>query len=238
MARRSFHRLLQLLLSRLARVISPADGPGFLYAFVDGGVLWKIGMTKDFHRRRAEWDNQCPFPGRIWMAPVPTMTRRRAESIAHLALEDSCLDRPRLWCNNCLDDDNLPSPRDCCCSLDVKLCFVHRARPASSGLVVLRVALLVLVVLAVCGFWGGLVVIAGTTFQVSMWASSNGNKIIAEFHNETNKYYAYRWDVSLYWCRRQEFEPHSIQGIRTLAFCQVGQYSGKQYLSDALPLSH
>ncbi|KAJ3933657.1 MAG: hypothetical protein NXY57DRAFT_1037451 [Lentinula lateritia] len=73
----------------------------FLYAFVDGGVLWKIGMPKDFDRRRAEWDNQCPFPGRIWMAPVPTMTRRRAESLAHLALENSCLDRPRVWCNNC-----------------------------------------------------------------------------------------------------------------------------------------
>ncbi|KAJ3886275.1 hypothetical protein GG344DRAFT_69802 [Lentinula edodes] len=45
MARRAFHRLLRLLLSRLARVISPADGPGFLYAFVDGGVLWKEGTV-------------------------------------------------------------------------------------------------------------------------------------------------------------------------------------------------
>ncbi|KAH7868656.1 hypothetical protein F5879DRAFT_927889 [Lentinula edodes] len=136
MARRAFHRLLRLLLSRLARVISPADGPGFLYAFVDGGVLWKIGMTKDFHRRRAEWDNQCPFPGRIWMAPVPTMTRRRAESIAHLALEDSCLDRPRLWCNNCFN-------RTVSWFLDLDL---HLPVYAFCSLVVL----------AVCGFWGGI----------------------------------------------------------------------------------
>ncbi|KAJ3874539.1 hypothetical protein F5051DRAFT_431274 [Lentinula edodes] len=148
MARRAFHRLLRLLLSRLARVISPADGPGFLYAFVDGGVLWKVGMTKDFDRRRAQWDNQCPFPGRIWMAPVPTMTRRRAKSIAHLALEDSCLDRLRLWCNNCFN-----------CTISWFLSLLPR--PASSGLVVLRVALLVyafcsLVVLTVCGFWGGI----------------------------------------------------------------------------------
>ncbi|KAJ3897447.1 hypothetical protein F5879DRAFT_927832 [Lentinula edodes] len=49
-----------------------------------------------------------------------------------------------------LDDDNLPNPCDCCGSLD------GIPRPASSGLVVLRVALLVLVVLAVCGFWGGI----------------------------------------------------------------------------------
>ncbi|KAJ4466776.1 hypothetical protein C8R41DRAFT_871519 [Lentinula lateritia] len=90
----------QIFLQRPARFY-PSIRRCFLYAFVDGGVLWKIGMTKDFDRRRAEWDNQCPFPGRIWMAPVPTMTRRRAESLAHLALENSCLDRPRVWCNNC-----------------------------------------------------------------------------------------------------------------------------------------
>ncbi|KAJ3888006.1 hypothetical protein GG344DRAFT_68345 [Lentinula edodes] len=53
---RSSGQLRVLYASRRARGVSLADGPGFLYAFVDHGHLWKIGMSDNYDRRRAEWD--------------------------------------------------------------------------------------------------------------------------------------------------------------------------------------
>ncbi|KAJ3858279.1 hypothetical protein EV359DRAFT_69136, partial [Lentinula novae-zelandiae] len=47
-----------------------ADGPGFLYAFVDHGVFWKVGMSIDYDRRKAEWERQCPCPSRVWLPPM------------------------------------------------------------------------------------------------------------------------------------------------------------------------
>ncbi|KAJ3850691.1 hypothetical protein EV368DRAFT_66391 [Lentinula lateritia] len=42
-----------------SRVPSLADGPGFLYAFVDHGVYWKVGMSINYDRRKAEWERHC-----------------------------------------------------------------------------------------------------------------------------------------------------------------------------------
>ncbi|KAJ3964539.1 hypothetical protein EV361DRAFT_873926 [Lentinula raphanica] len=69
-----------------------------LYAFVEHGHRWKVGMTNDFDRRRAEWDRQCPSSTRIWLPPVAVKRRRRAECLAHLLLEIDCADRPKVYC--------------------------------------------------------------------------------------------------------------------------------------------
>ncbi|KAJ3720650.1 hypothetical protein C8R42DRAFT_643035 [Lentinula raphanica] len=87
--------------TRKLRSISPADGRGFLYAYLDDGVDWKVGMSNNFARRRREWDRQCPCPTRIWMEPLPVAKRRRAESLAHLLIEGICTDRPRKHCAKC-----------------------------------------------------------------------------------------------------------------------------------------
>ncbi|KAJ3767794.1 hypothetical protein FB446DRAFT_792882 [Lentinula raphanica] len=87
--------------SRRARSTSPADGPGFLYVFVDNGTRYKVGMTKNFARRRAEWDRQCPCLNREWKKPIAVRRRRRAEALAHLLLELACFDRPYIHCPTC-----------------------------------------------------------------------------------------------------------------------------------------
>ncbi|KAH7868989.1 hypothetical protein F5051DRAFT_432608 [Lentinula edodes] len=85
MARRSSRILHALYTSKRSRVPSPADGPGFLYAFVDSDVYWKVGMTSDYDRRKAEWDRQCPCPSRVWLPPVRVVWRRKAGASADLA---------------------------------------------------------------------------------------------------------------------------------------------------------
>ncbi|KAJ3892277.1 hypothetical protein GG344DRAFT_64761 [Lentinula edodes] len=87
MARRSSRKLLALYVSRRSRVPSLADGPGFLYAFVEHGVYWKVGMSIDYDRRKAEWERQCPCPSRFWLPPMRVLRRRKSESLAHLLLE-------------------------------------------------------------------------------------------------------------------------------------------------------
>ncbi|KAJ3755619.1 hypothetical protein EV360DRAFT_72728 [Lentinula raphanica] len=69
MARRPSRVLRTLYASRQLRSTSFADVPGVLYAYVDDGHRWKIGMTRNFARRKYEWDKQCPFPNRRWMPP-------------------------------------------------------------------------------------------------------------------------------------------------------------------------
>ncbi|KAJ4468483.1 hypothetical protein C8R41DRAFT_871172 [Lentinula lateritia] len=65
MARRSSRSLHALYTSRRSRLPSPADGPGFLYAFVDSDVYWKVGMTSDYDRRKTEWDRQLYGEGKL-----------------------------------------------------------------------------------------------------------------------------------------------------------------------------
>ncbi|KAJ3870957.1 hypothetical protein F5051DRAFT_434241 [Lentinula edodes] len=101
MTRRPTQTLRSLYIRLLRRQISPSDGRGWLYAYLDGGTEWKIGMSKDFVRRRRDWDKQCPCPNRMWFSPVPVANRRRAESLAHIQLELECIDRPRRYCRSC-----------------------------------------------------------------------------------------------------------------------------------------
>ncbi|KAJ3829002.1 hypothetical protein F5880DRAFT_1657692 [Lentinula raphanica] len=98
MHKRSPTRLAALYKKRKSQPISPADGWGVLYAYLDNGVDFKVGMTSNFARRRREWDRQCPCPTRIWMDTLPVAHRRRAESLAHLLIEGICTDRPRKHC--------------------------------------------------------------------------------------------------------------------------------------------
>ncbi|KAJ3818245.1 hypothetical protein F5880DRAFT_1617551 [Lentinula raphanica] len=79
MAKRPDHALHTLYARRRSRPTSRADGPGYLYAFVDHGHLWKLGMTNNFDRRKAEWDRRCPSPDRRWMPPIAVKRRRRAD---------------------------------------------------------------------------------------------------------------------------------------------------------------
>ncbi|KAJ3731760.1 hypothetical protein DFJ43DRAFT_1039791 [Lentinula guzmanii] len=76
--RRLTLKLRALYASRRARATSLADRPGYLYAFVDRGRYWKLGMTSDFERRKAQWDNECSRTHRRWLPPVRVMRRQRA----------------------------------------------------------------------------------------------------------------------------------------------------------------
>ncbi|KAJ3724767.1 hypothetical protein C8R42DRAFT_640692 [Lentinula raphanica] len=78
MARRSRRILRSLYAKRQARSTSRADGPGYIYAFVDRARRFKIGMTKNFAQRRAQWDKQCPSSTRRWLTPIAVKRRRRA----------------------------------------------------------------------------------------------------------------------------------------------------------------
>ncbi|KAJ3765403.1 hypothetical protein FB446DRAFT_709490 [Lentinula raphanica] len=86
MPKRSSRMLLILYASRRSRPPSLADGPGFLYAFVDRGRRWKIGMSKNFVRRKREWNRQCPSSDRRWMMPVAVKRRRRAGQQTHMEI--------------------------------------------------------------------------------------------------------------------------------------------------------
>ncbi|KAJ3709481.1 hypothetical protein C8R42DRAFT_649362 [Lentinula raphanica] len=91
MAKRRTQKLHALYAFRKSRSTSPADGPGYLYAFLDNGLYWKVGTTNNITRRRREWDRDCPCASRRWLVLVPVRRRRRA---AHLLLEIECYDRP------------------------------------------------------------------------------------------------------------------------------------------------
>ncbi|KAH7872184.1 uncharacterized protein C8R40DRAFT_1071958 [Lentinula edodes] len=84
MTRRPTYRLRKLYTRQRLRIISPSDGRGWLYAYLDGGVEWKIGMSKDLVRRRHDWEKRCLCRNRKWFPPVPVANRRRAGYRVHI----------------------------------------------------------------------------------------------------------------------------------------------------------
>lgn len=88
MVRRSTCQLQTIYHRRIMRPISPSDGFGWLYAYVDWGGEWKIGMTSDFRRRQQQWEQCCPRPRRIWFGPIAVANRRRAGKFFVLFLFD------------------------------------------------------------------------------------------------------------------------------------------------------
>lgn len=70
------YQLRKLYTRQRLRLILPSDGRGRLYAYLDGGVEWKIGMSKDLVRRQHDWEKQCPCQNRKWFPPVPVVNRQ------------------------------------------------------------------------------------------------------------------------------------------------------------------
>ncbi|KAE9394071.1 hypothetical protein BT96DRAFT_943482 [Gymnopus androsaceus JB14] len=85
----------------IARRISAADGPGYLYAFFDGRNVVKVGRAVDVRRRELQWDVACWNPNRVWTDSIWCPYVHRAESIAHILLEQDCVDRPKRKCPTC-----------------------------------------------------------------------------------------------------------------------------------------
>ncbi|KAJ4499783.1 hypothetical protein C8R41DRAFT_863762 [Lentinula lateritia] len=84
MARCRTHQLQSLYRQQILRPISPSDGPGWIYVYIDNGNEFKIGMTKDFERRQQEWDRNCPCLDRIWFKPILAVNRRRVGCRVHV----------------------------------------------------------------------------------------------------------------------------------------------------------
>lgn len=117
--RRSRRFLCQRLSARIAKGVSPADGPGYIYHFFDSKFEVKVGRTVDSVRRRKEWDRVCGNPHRKWRKAIWCSNAHRAgkffqsgirfilrsiESISHLLLELECRDRPNRVCPTCESD--------------------------------------------------------------------------------------------------------------------------------------
>lgn len=49
------------------RLLTKADGEGFIYVFYEGHGIFKVGRTNDLHRRMREWCAICPNAARIWL---------------------------------------------------------------------------------------------------------------------------------------------------------------------------
>lgn len=82
MARRPTHVLHKLILYRILRAISAADGWGFVYILFEGMTQagdWvvKIGMSIDLIRRLGEHDRVCPNPARVLLDWISVNFRRR-----------------------------------------------------------------------------------------------------------------------------------------------------------------
>ncbi|KAF9030380.1 hypothetical protein BDP27DRAFT_1532042, partial [Rhodocollybia butyracea] len=95
MARRPTHVLHKLILYRILRAISAADGWGVVYILFEGMTqagdwIVKIGMSTDLIRRLCEHDRVCPNPARVPLDWIPVNFRRRQVCIA-------------LTCNSLLD---------------------------------------------------------------------------------------------------------------------------------------
>ncbi|KAJ3858376.1 hypothetical protein EV359DRAFT_69057 [Lentinula novae-zelandiae] len=92
----SAEQLRALYVLQRARGVSLADGPGFLYAFVKYGHHWKIGMTDNYNRRKAEWDHQISSPHSIRVEVLPK-TSHLVHTICHIKKFIFFGKRRRVW---------------------------------------------------------------------------------------------------------------------------------------------
>lgn len=114
--RRSYRILRERLSARIAKAVSPADGPGYIYHYFNSWFSIKVGRSVNVARRRREWDRVCWNPLRKWKTAIwcsnahragkdfqrnLRFTLRSAESIAHILLEQACVDRPSQICATC-----------------------------------------------------------------------------------------------------------------------------------------
>lgn len=76
--RRSNRILRQRLSARIAKAVSPADGPGWIYHYFDFQSEVKVGRSRDVSRRRREWDHACWNPNRSWRAAIWCANAHRA----------------------------------------------------------------------------------------------------------------------------------------------------------------
>ncbi|KAE9386930.1 hypothetical protein BT96DRAFT_948768 [Gymnopus androsaceus JB14] len=76
----------------IAKRISAADGPGYLYAFFDGRNVVKVGRAVDVRRCELQWDVACWNPNRVWKDSIWCPYVHCTESIAHILLEQDCVD--------------------------------------------------------------------------------------------------------------------------------------------------
>lgn len=114
--RRSLQELQWLFNKRQSWRISDADGPGFLYAYVNNNK-WKISTMNNFTCRQKQQDKSCPDISRLWLPPIKVANQQRAgefciycplllpicvtESLAHLMLELASIDQLRTYCHLC-----------------------------------------------------------------------------------------------------------------------------------------
>ncbi|KAJ3803572.1 hypothetical protein F5876DRAFT_54307 [Lentinula aff. lateritia] len=76
-----------------------ADGPGWIYIFLEGNVTYKVGRTNNVSRRIREWKRSCHTSPKTWLAAIWTPYAHRTERLVHLALEAICNSRPRVLCS-------------------------------------------------------------------------------------------------------------------------------------------
>ncbi|KAJ3858632.1 hypothetical protein EV359DRAFT_87434 [Lentinula novae-zelandiae] len=64
-----------------------ADGPGWIYIFLEGNVTYKVGRTNNVSRRIREWKQSCHASPKTWLAAIWTPYAHQTERLVHLALE-------------------------------------------------------------------------------------------------------------------------------------------------------
>ncbi|KAJ3924851.1 MAG: hypothetical protein NXY57DRAFT_865626, partial [Lentinula lateritia] len=52
--------------------VSFADGPGWIYIFLEGNVTYKVGRTTNVLRRIREWKRSCPASPKTWLSAIWT----------------------------------------------------------------------------------------------------------------------------------------------------------------------
>ncbi|KAJ3924683.1 MAG: hypothetical protein NXY57DRAFT_1083074 [Lentinula lateritia] len=71
-----------------------ADGPGWIYIFLEGNITYKVGHTNNVSCRIREWKRSCHTSPKTWLAAIWTPYAHRTECLVHLALEAVCNSHP------------------------------------------------------------------------------------------------------------------------------------------------